>query len=246
MSRVIGILILLTAHSGWAAWQCDLGRELGAVKPSQLTQKNSKTFQLAYNHRYTQHADAMRTFETANPNAKPNAYLETQDGKKTALRLKETKEDFEFNTAVQYLMGEAIAERPSNDEPVHFTHTFHRGKKVFYLDEGRITAILIQGSQDSYLLKVLDSDCGLREIVNLDGLKTGEGGNSYRYKINKAYCDIHRNQLPPELDQDKQDEMKIFIPEDEADRKSLKKQIDRDCAQWPVGTDGRKSSKTTR
>jgi hypothetical protein len=236
MSRVMGILILFFVVPGWSTWQCDLGRELGSVKPTELMDRSSKPFQLAYNHRYTQHADAMRSFEAANPGAKPNAYLETPEGKKTAERLKDTKLGFEFETAIQYLLGEPIAERPSNAETVSFTHTLKRGKKVFYLDDGHVVAIRIQTGKDTFLLKVLDPECRLREIVSLDGLKTGDGGNAYRYKINQAYCDKYRNQVPPEMDQDKMDEMKIYIPEDELERNSLKSQIDRDCRQWPVTT----------
>ncbi len=246
MAQWMSVLILFVGLSVQAAYQCDLGKELASVKEDRLTGRDSRPFFHAHNVRQEQHMSAKKAYEAVHKTPE-NAYLETPEGKKTLFKLKDLREGFDFDSAVAYLMGEPLRDSPSNDSPVDFTHTYKKGNKTFFLDEGRVVAVKIQAAKDVALLKVLNSDCSTKEIVNFETLEYP--GWPYRYRINAAYCDQVGTGKLAAMDSDKQDAMKVFLPDDEDELNKMKSQIVRDCklvanakAAAPSKSGGSKSS----
>jgi len=101
-------------------------------------------------------------------------------------------------------------------------------------------ATRIQISATEYLLKIFNNDCSLREIVNFPTLETGK--EHYQYKINAAYCERHNRRAPKTMDADLQDEMKIYLPDDESDLANLQSRLNRDCKQWSAQNSSKAST----
>jgi hypothetical protein len=246
MRKWIVTLFLLAMGPAYGAWTCDQGRELASVRKDQMTGRDSRPFLHALNARYDQHVTPMRAFEAAHPDAKPGAYLETEMGKKTAFKLKDIQEGFNYDRASQYLLGEPIGERPSNPDRVDYTHIYQKGRKLFYLDGDRVAAVRLKVSDSEYMLKIFNNDCSLREIVSLPTLQLGSDTGSYDYKINSAYCSQYGSRQPKRVDADLQDEMKIYLPDEQQDVDQLKSRLVRDCQQWSAPLKGSSKARSNR
>jgi hypothetical protein len=242
MKQMWVLVVFVAVKPVLAAWTCDQGKELASVKKEQMTGRDSRPFMHALNVRYEQHVTPMRAFEVAHPGAKPNAYLETEAGKKTAFKLKDIKEGFNYDAASEYLLGEPLGDHPANPERVDYTHIYKKGKRLFYLDGDRLVATRLMVNNSEYLLKIFNSDCSLREIVSLPTLELGT--DKYEYKINGEYCSQLSGKAPTRIDADAQDGMKIFLPDEQEDIDKLKSRLTRDCQQWAPASFAKKASGT--
>lgn len=227
-------LLLLPVTSVYGAWVCDQGQELSSVKLYQMEGRDTRPFLLAMNYRYYQHVTPMRAYEAAHPDAKPNAYLDTDEGKKTAAELRGIKERFNYDAASEYLLGESLGDHPNNPERVDYTHIFRRGKKLFYMDGNRLVATRLKVNDSEFLLKIFNQDCSLREVVSLPTLDLGS--EKYEYKINASYCNQIDAKAPTRIDADVQDEMKIYLPDEQEEVDKLKPRLVRDCKQSFIKT----------
>ncbi len=240
MKALMVLVVFCGMQPALAAWTCDQGKELVSVKRDQMMGRDSRPFLHALNARYEQHVTPMRAFEATHPEAMPNAYLNTEAGKKTAFKLKDIKEGFNFDAASEYLLGESLGDHPANPERVDYTHIYKKGKKLFYLDGDRVVATRLMVSESEYLLKVFNSDCSLREVVSLPTLELGS--EKYEYKVNGAYCSQLDSKSPTRIDAEVQDQMKIFLPDEQEDLDKLKSKVTRDCKQFAPAAVSKKTS----
>lgn len=177
------------------AYHCDTG-ELRRVLPREMTQTSSKKIQ-----------DEIKKSQN--------------DAKRSVASIEKLKTEFNYNAASQYLFNDQAL----NTMPEHYTTTFNRGTKTFYLNQGRLIAILDQITKSEFLMTRLNKSCQPFEMIsftNMDPLQTA----NVRYKITPQFCRsmMTQNSVPPKANI----EAMLSFVKDQKDRLTLRS-LRRDC-----------------
>lgn len=234
------IFLILFSFSFVLAYECDTG-ELRRLKPSDFTPASSKKYSDEYNKVFEEQEKSISNIQRFVPvGEEPRKYyFETRLGKGTLKQLGKIRDDFQYNSVAQYLFDDEV----NNTFPEHYTHYYIVGSKGFYLNRGRLIAVLDKRSEKEYLLTRLNSSCQPFEAVSF-GTLNHEEETRLRYKITPALCKMiapQNNKLPSA---DTLESLESFVrePTDRVTRNG----IARDCdllKQSPAKTPKRTASK---
>lgn len=175
----IGLTPLLSS-----AYECDTG-ELRRVPAKEMTSVSSKKFSIEYDQAYSEQLKSIENLKTKIPvGSDPREfYLSTRLGQQDLKHLEELRTHFQYDSISQYLLDDDYF----NTQKEHYSTTYKQGQKIFYLNRGRLIAIMEKKSSREYLMTRLNSRCQPFEIVSFTDLDPSVDSN-IRYKITPPLC----------------------------------------------------------
>ncbi|MBK9321939.1 MAG: hypothetical protein IPM97_03095 [Bdellovibrionaceae bacterium] len=176
----------LVGHANAAKLKCDLDNDLAKIDSAQLKKTNLAGFRKAYDKLYNEQSNSIRKFtEKLTSKEKGNSwYFDSILGKASFAGLMKAQEAVEYSAVAIYLSED----KEKNSDQEFYTHVYKdlARKKIYYIKQGRIIAILRE-NDDDFSLTRFGLDCEVKEILSLRN-NDSTSSEYINFKANQKEC----------------------------------------------------------